>query len=290
MEPVRFARAGGSKALGCLVYAVLIPVLGLIVGMLGAALAMWGARSAKVSETWQGVAAGAAGLALFGAVAWFGWRDYHRRAGAEVVLSEDQIEVASGGERVQIRYADVSAVLLRFEGWSPTLEVRTDDGRRRRVPSDIAPFERAEPVLLEVLLPRLLERLERELAAGRAVHVKESGARSVGRIFYGLFLLLIAPLLILTLHHAARGFDALRLGVARIRQGWRGRGGGFTLTSEGVLPPGEEARAIPWRELTAESLDGHGITLVSLEGARVSASRFAENFWPLSRLIAARLK
>lgn len=286
MDPVRFVRTGGSKLIGCLVYLVVVLALGTFLGAMGAALAVWGAESAKLSETLQIVAGCAAGLALFAFVAWFAWRDFRRRAYAEVVVSADGLAV-NGAE---LAFADVASVFLRFEGWSPTIELEAGDGRRRRLPSDIAPFEQIEPLLVQRLLPRMLERVEREFAAGRTVPLRESGARAVGRIFYGLFLILVSPLLMLSIRHLGKGLDAFRLGVARIRQGWRGRTGGFTLTADGVLPAGEEARSIPWRELTAESLDGHGVTLVSMEGPRMSASLFAENFWPLSRLIAARLK
>ncbi|HEX7897292.1 MAG TPA: hypothetical protein VF950_06005 [Planctomycetota bacterium] len=283
MEPVRFARPGGSKALGCLVYGVLTLVLGLAAGLVGLGLAAWAAESAKLSETLQMVAGGAAGLALFALVAWFGWRDFRRRANVEVLVKADAL-VLNG---VELAFADVETVHLTFDGRLPTIVLETADGRRR-LPAEIAPFERVEPLLVERLLPRMLERFEKELAAGRTVPLRESGARAVGRVLYGVFLLLLAPLMILLVKF--QGFDALRLGVARIRQGWRGRGGGFTIAADGVLPPGEEARALPWRELAAESLDAHGVTLVSMEGPRVSASRFAPNFWPLSRLIAARLK
>src|SRR5688572_19177154 len=103
MEAVRFARAGGSKALGCLVYLVLVLVLGTILGGLGAGFAVWGAESAKLSETLQAVAGIAAGAALFALVAWFGWRDFRRRANAEVVVAADRL-VVNGAE---LAFADV---------------------------------------------------------------------------------------------------------------------------------------------------------------------------------------
>lgn len=288
METIRFARPGSSKALGCVVYALLALALGGLLAILAAGLAAWAME--KCSDAVRIASASVAGLGVFALIARFAWRDFRRRANAEVVVAPDAIVVASGLGRAEIPYGEVETVLLRFDGWEPSIELRAGDGRRARLPVDLAPLVEVEPYLRERLLPKMLERFEAELGAGRTLDLREGGARAVGRIFYGLFLLLLAPFMIVSIRLMGRGFQALGLGIARIRQGWRGRGGGFTVTAEGVLPPGEEARALPWRELTLETLDEHGVALASMEGPRVSASMFATNFWALSRLIAERLK
>lgn len=290
METLRFERPGGSKAIGCLVYLILVIILGVLLGGIGAALAGAGAKELKWPEAAQVAAAVLGGFSVFAFIAWFSYRDFRRRANAAVVIGPESLELIAGPERVEFPYAEIREAWIRFEAWSPTFELVAEEGRRRRLPADIAPFEQVAPALVERLLPKLLARFEAELAAGRSVPLREGSVRAFGRIVYGLFMILASPLLFLSIHHMSRGVAAFRVGVAKIRQGWRGRSGGFSIAADGLLPPGEEARALPWRELTAESIDEHGAVFTSLEGGRLSCSILASNFWAASRLIQDRLK
>lgn len=291
MDTIRFARPESNKTFGCFVYLLVVVALGLFVGLMAAALGVWAAESAKLSEGFQMAAAALGGLGGFALVARFGWRDYRRRADEEVLVRPDGLVVAGTRTRVELLFADVRTVRLRFEGADPNIELEAVDGRRVRPPVEIAPFESLNPPLLERLLPGMLERFEAELAAGTTVPMRESGARAIGRILWGLTLiLLIGPLVALTIRYLLRAPSVFILGAYRIRQGWRGRSGGFSITSDGLLPPGEEVRAVPWRELTLEVNDAHGMSLRSMEGQRLGASLFAENYWALSRLVAERLK
>jgi len=289
VEAIRFARPGANRALGCVVYLLLAGAGGLFVGLIVFVLGSLGLKSLGLPDL---AAVLPAGLAAVGAVTFLvrlAWRDYRRRGLAEVVLAAEHLELEAGAERIEIPYAEVDVVRRLYDGSLRTLELEAADGRRARLPADIAPYPQVVFILGHRLLPGMLQRLERRLESGQDVPLLDSPGRSLRRMAGGLTMLLFAPLLILSIKGAGWGFAFLRQGPARIRQGCRGLRGGFTLTRDGLRPPGEEMRAIPWSELAALRLDDDGVVLQSMELRRYSASSLAPNFWPVSELLRARL-
>lgn len=289
MDPVRFARPGSQRALGCAVYLVVTAVLGCFVGLLVFGCSMAGLGAAGLPEPAAAGLGLVIGLGAVGLLARFAWRDYRRRASLELVLGKEHLELTQGPDRVEIPYGEVETVQLRYNGSLPTLDIEAADGRRVRIPTEIAPFAQVLPVLGARLFPGMAERLERRLQSGQDVPLTDGRARSLLRIVWGVVMILVAPLLIVSIKAAEVGFEFLRLGPARVRQGRRGLRGGFTLTRDGLRPPGEEIRSIPWSDLTALRLDDDGVVLQSLELRRYSASAFAPNYGPLRELLRARL-
>jgi hypothetical protein len=94
---------------------------------------------------------------------------------------------------------------------------------------------------------------------------------------------------------ASLGFLGAGLGLlsgipGRIRRGWRGLGGGLVIRSGGLSPvSGVVRKTIAWEELKILAHDEHGLVLSSRRGDTLSISAHADDFWPGSRWIAARL-
>ena len=164
-----------------------------------------------------------------------------------------------------------------------------DEGATVSLDPQIVPFEKARPVVEATIMPRLAERIRRQLEEGRTISLREGSFRAWCRIAYGIFLLLLTPLLVLSIRYILIAPDVYRTAILLIRQGWRGRGGGFHLSSEGVVVDPDSEDLVSWRDVTLSCLDEAGIVMSTLEGGLFSASSRAENFPPVAAWLEARL-
>lgn len=290
METVRFQRSGGSKALGCLMYLVAAPVaaclVAILVGLPLFGIAYWLGAS---DDTTAALCLGSCCISIPIAL-WWCFHDWRRRAAAEVALHDDRLEVATGGKRVEVYYGEVQAIRLEHQGGDLACVLNSDSGETLRLPTEIAPFSEVQDTLLERLIPVLQERLEEELEEGGTVAIREGTVRAWLRIFHGVFRIMLVPLLILSIRFALRAGDVFRLGRSLIRQGARGRRGGFEITPDGVkFPDALEPRTVPWIEITLTTLDEDGIVLTTTLDETASASPMAENWWPASLWLAEKL-
>jgi hypothetical protein len=177
-----------------------------------------------------------------------------------------------------------------WDGSVLTCALRTGAGKRLRLPGAIAPFPSVQPFLEGTLIAGLAGQVGETLERGQPVSLRESGLRAWGRILYGVFLMPMGVLAILSIKSAGKGFDMIRFGRHLVRQGRRGGQGGFVLTREGPVSSRDPfARPAPWEEVRPVAVDEDGIVLETSEGQRLSASIHAENFLPVCRWIQGRL-
>jgi len=290
-EAIRFARTGESKAVGCIVYLIgglaAAVAIGCFAGMLvGAPL-----RALGASEN-AAVAAGlgAAILAIAGTLVLV-WRNFRNRAFTEVLVYPDRLEIGPAKRRVAVPFAEIRSVSLKRSGTELILDLTTEAGRRHMFPAEIAPFHVVRPALEARLLPFLLRKIEETLSAGKSISLRESALKAFGRVVYGLFHILISPLIILSIRLAGRGIENMSFGAHLIRQGRRSWRGGFEVSADGLTPAGAViARPIPWNEVTLEAYDNDGIVLRDAEGRVASASIYSDDYWPISLWIAGKAR
>jgi len=154
-----------------------------------------------------------------------------------------------------------------------------------RLPPDLAPYSLVRGLLEPTLIDRLRRELDDRLRAGEVVAIREQALGGLGRIVKGSGLLLGSLYVILTLRPWL-GVPLFRGALILMKQGWIGLGGGFELEARGVR--GRSAGLIDWADLDPAEPGEIGLILRARDGRTVSASPYAENYWPARSWLAAR--
>lgn len=288
--PASFERTGGSKAVGCLVYAVSTPFVALflaifLLGPIQLALQACDARE-YISKL---VTFAVYFLVGLGTMVW-AVRDYRRRADYKVTIQWDRIVVQLGSRRVDLPFAEVASIRLVPAGLNFSCVLLRQRGTSLRLSPEVAPFNLVRDALEETLISELVRRLDHEVGAGELVAIRENIPRSLLAIAGGLFRVLIWVVLILNPLRRPLALAFRRCGILMIRQGWLGLRGGFVLNDRGLCPRSNgEREPIPWDRLDRIHMGDVGLILRSRSGHTFGVSALSENFWPVLRWINARL-
>ena len=283
--PATYRREPASKIVGCLVYAVVAPFLGLILGVIVIMPIVFGLKALGWrDEDGRRLILIPMAAVVAGVIAW-GVREYRRRAGVEVVIDRDRLSIGLGRRLEVWVFSEVESIRLVQAGLDMGCILVRKGGGLIRVPPEVAPYS----IVRELLEPTLIDRLRRQLGdrirAGESIAIREHAPGGLGRIARGSGMLLGSLFLILTLRPAL-GVPLLRGALILMNQGWIGLGGGFVLEARGVR--GRSAGRIDWDELVPAEQGEVGLILRARDGRKVAASPYAENYWPARSWLAAR--
>lgn len=288
--PFQLERRPESKALGCLAYALAVPVFVMLLALLAAALINLLLPALGVPEG-AALALGAliAPIVACGGVLW-ALRDYRRRAGWKVVIYPDKLEVTEGRKTRVVPFSQVTAVRLlpAVQDMACTLELA--DGSRLKLNRGVAPFSKVRHALEPTLILQLAKQLDQGLQAGQTIPLRENVIKAWLRIARGACYVGLAGLLVATVLHAEFGVTLFQAARGLIRRGGMGTRGGFLIQNSGLVPASRSFTApVAWSDLSLVRNDETGILLQSHFGETFSATPEAKNFWPLMLLIESRL-
>ena len=281
-QTVRFTRTRGSKAMGCLAYALAIPVLSVFVGMGVLALAFAGVDALGGSENLTVAVALVLGiLAAISIVAW-GIRSYRREVAAEVVVEFDRLRMTRGAATTTVEFKDVASVRIRellYHG--STFEITLRNGRRVAFPSDVAPLERSLDALTRTVVTGVAGSLDARLRSGEDLVVRQSGVRSFALLAKALmaylwtFSMLFKPWLAVgQVLHANR---LVRLGI-------RGFGGGIRISRHEIRSAGGLPLALSWDSLKVKK-DEDGLVIADERRGKLAIPASMDNFLPVVKVI-----
>lgn len=292
--PARFERTGSNKALGCLVYLVVAPVVALVLGLFACVPLLYVCVALGMPADPPGwfVALELAILLLIGAgVASWGLRDYRRRAALEVVIERDRATVRIDARQTTIRFDEVASIRFVPTRGEFACFLVPRAGKAVRLPPEVAPFALAGDALEATLIPVLVRRLDERIARGEAVTLAVSPARLVLRLAQASAILLVGTLAMINLYAIFQGIRLVRHGVLICRQLVPGCRGGLVIGRDGLRHPADPAAATtPWDQLELIWSDPRGLMLRSTEGKVFALSSLADDFWPALRWIKAKVR
>ncbi len=286
--PAVFRRPAGSKLAGLVWYLILVP---LAIAALSVALwlAFWGLLMAA------GIGQDAGIIVLFvvvsivsvGVVA-LAVEDYQRRVDITVTVYPDLLTIHQARKAFAVRFDQVEQVRIVPWGLDAVCVLELPNGRTIRLPPEAAPFSKVRPVLEPALVARLADGLESRLAAGEAVTIQESGFDARMRMLHAAAVMVAGALLVLTLQGAEAGIALVGRALRHAQRGWRGTKVHWEATREGLRAAARvwdftaPSQTLYWFQLQHVEVDQAGLVLRFADGRTVTASPFAENYWPLA--------
>lgn len=287
--PVVFQSPNKDTGSGALAYIVLVPFLtvalwALVGGILFAILEPLG-----IDELLLGQVMAAVLLPLaFIVVTRFAFIDFRRRAGAKIEVHEDCVVVASAFNMQRFRNSDIANVRIVPERSKDACRLELTNGRRIHLLSEVATFEQLRPTFEASLIPELADRMQGELLKGGAVELRESKVRSIFRILAGVIGLSLG-LLFFYLVPLLPWMPGVKTGLRRIRRGWRGMTGGFSVAFDSMTPT-KLWGSLPIDRSTVVDvvIDDIGVVVHFENELKVKASLFARNYWMVSHWLADR--
>ena len=288
--PATFGRTGGSKAAGCLVYMVSTPFVAIFLALFLTLPIQLALRAGVISDET------AKYIVLFvfivSGLATLMWviRDYRRRADFKVIIGWDRIVVQLGSRGDELPFPEVKSIRLVPAGLDLACVLVRQRGRSLRLSPEVAPFSLVRDALDETLIPELVLRLDRRLAAGERVTIRDGLLRSTLVIAGGLLRALTSVIMMVNPLGIPLAIVRFQYGILMMRQGWLGTRGGFVLDNRGLHPRSDgDSEPIPWDQLERIQADAVGLVLGSAGGRTFGVSALAEDHWPVLRWINARL-
>ena len=280
--PASFQRDVGSKAAGCLVYALVAPMLAIVVALIVSFPVSYLLTSLGVSEERAKYAFPILLPVVAVVVCAQGVREYRQRAAQSVLIDWEGIVIGRGTKARTVAFSDVAIVRVVPGPRAMACVLEGRFGKPLRLPADLAPFSVLKGPLDAALIPRLSRKLDERLRNGESVAVSESRSGAILRIFRGLGVILLSVIL--------KGKSAvLSHGVLLVRQGWLGRHGGFVVRRQGLCPgSGDQRDLVPWDELERLRHDQVGLVFRSRGGEIFAASPYAEDYCVCAAWLADR--
>lgn len=286
MIPARFQLPVESKVMGCLMYITIIPVVSVFI-MLLLFLAVFGVVQ------WVGLPEQVS--MVFGLVAFpliliwvvrFAARDFRRRAGMEVVIDHDRIELTVGGKHREIPLEEIDSVrLVRVQGNMACI-LRLVSRERIRLPEEIAPYSHLLEPLEATLIPHLADRIPSRLGEEQEISLRESEFMGLWLMIRGVMSILFGILLYLSIVLRMGGLPLILGGWLSIGQGRLARRGGFVVRPDGVVPKRSFGDwLVPWSEIVSIRRNDCGILLQASDGTEISTSSLTHDWWPVARWI-----
>lgn len=285
--PVTFRSPNTNTGSGALVYIVLVPFLtvalyAFIRGLLYAIL-----QPLEFDELLLGQVMAAILLPLaFIVVTWFAFTDYRRRAGARIDVVNDCVVVASAFYEQRFENTDIANVRIVPERSKDACRLELKDGRRIHLLSEVATQEQLRPTFEVCLIPELAGCLDASLRNGVTIDLSENKVRAAFRVFAGIVGLSLG-LLFLYLVPLLPWMPSVNTSLRRIRRGWRGLTGGFSLAFD-CLTPTKLWGGLPIDRSSVVDvvIDDIGVVVHFENELQVKASLFAENYWMVSHWLA----
>jgi hypothetical protein len=291
MEPVRFERVTKKEApKACLVYLVGVPALAFFVWIVVMTTVHATLTGFGVSDQTAGGVNACLLPLVFAAMLRWGIRDYRRGGRAVLVVSDDRIDLDSPRQKGHFEFDVLRTIQLKPYDSDLACVLVPKQGKPCPLPPDFASFDKVRATFESALVPRFVQRFDEQIAAGQGIGIKDSAGRGLLRMVWGVLMIPLGIAGVCSLFLADLGFSMLVGAPHRIRQGWRGLSGGFEIRSGGLVPrSGMVRKTVGWELLSLENLGADGLVLRSRRGGTLTLSPTAEDFWPASRWIAARL-
>ena len=224
-------------------------------------------------------------------VAAWGYRDFRRRSGLEVVIDRREVTVGIDSSQRALNFADVVSIRIIPTRLDYACVLIPRIGRSLRLPPEIAPFSVVRDALDQTLIPEIVERWDKRMTAGDAVELQISPrrlflmmSRAVGALLLGGLMLLnpwMIPMGVLVVRHSATVIQQLRLGFH----------GGFVVDRRGLRHHAESTEEFAaWNCLERIRSDSIGLVLRSTDGRIFALSSLTVDFWPALRWLNGRLK
>jgi hypothetical protein len=279
--PTSFQRDVGSKAAGCLVYALVAPMLAFVVALILSFPVSYLLTSLGVSEERAKYAFPILLPAIAVGACAQGAREYRQRAAQSVLIDWERIVIGRGTRARTVAFSDVTRVRVVPGRLAMTCVLEGSFGKPLPLPADLAPFSLVREALEAALIPRLSRELDERLRNGESVAIRESRPGAILRIVRGLGVVLLSVTL--------KGKSAvLSHGLLLVRHGWLGRRGGFVVRWQGLCPrSGDERDLVPWDELERLRHDQVGLVFRSRGGQIFAASPYAADYFVCSAWLAA---
>jgi hypothetical protein len=280
-----FRRTPGNRIVGLLVYALVLPILAIVLCPLVSITTMLIMHLAHAPQPiTHGACVGLCLLTLVGLVS-FAVYDYRRRAGIVVTVADDGLKVKHLGKDFCIPFDQVDGVRLVPYRRDAQCILEMTDGREYQLPVEVVPFSVVQDALEATVVSRLVDCFDRQLAQGGSIRVHDHALRAWLNVIQGILAIFSGTLLLLTLRGIPVGIAWIRGGWLAVRRGWRGRSTNFEVTREGLRPSGtimpSDVRLWSW--LKQRDADTAGLVLRFEDGCVFTASLFAENYWPFAQ-------
>lgn len=278
-DEVVLRRAGTSTALGAVVYLVIGPFFGALLGLfamglIGALLERTFGAPDRVSIPVSFVVGFAC---LLGGMAW-AFHDFRRRAGVEIVLGPGRLSRRLGRRVRTWTAADVEGIRLANAGRDVLINLAGE--RPLRIPGDLVAAATVVRLLERFLVPALADRHADRLAAGDTIVIRDLGLRAIPTAVREVArLVCFGALLRLTPDGRAQAHAAL----VGLRQCARGIRGGFSLRPGG-LQAAADGPLIPYDQVTAVRVDPVGLRVETLRGFLI-ASPAASHYFDVCHLL-----
>jgi hypothetical protein len=284
-----FRRPATNKALGCAMYALLLPIAAVFVFGMAFGLAVAIGHGAGLPGGFALAVGLLIALPLLGGVVLFGVRDYQRRANLELLVDEDRLRLTRGPESQVLLFSEIRGIERVPHRGNVCCRVSMLDGRRIVLPPEVATFDRVRTALEATLVPVLSERLDARLATGETVSSKVPAKYAVTTMMRGMGRIVIAAAIFLTLKvYLALGL--LNGGRKLFVDGYRSLGPGVTVHFDGLMPTNDPfVDPVKWEWLVVKQETGAGLVLESDFGERFYVPELAPNSWVLGYWIREQL-
>lgn len=287
--PVSYQRHGGSKLVGCLVYAVVAPFAALFLALFASLPLLIGAEAFGLSKDLVG-GIFCVLLPVIGAgVAVWAYRDYRRRAALEVLIDRDALWTIVNARETAVWFDDVATIRLSPSGWDFACILVLRSGETLQLPPEVAPFSAVRDDLDATLIPVLVGRLDDTIQAGGRVSLRVPALTLLVPAWRAAVSLLLGPWLLLSPWRFLVGIRLLAHAAMVLRHVWLGLRAGFESERAG-LRRSAESPLVRWDRLERVRSDPLGLVLRSDDGEVYALSMLAPHFWPALRWINARLK
>jgi len=280
---VDFERVSGSQTSGCVAYLLMVPMFALIGGIVGGFSGMGLLWLLKVEKTMQeplGLLFFALGALFF---AYWGIRDYFRRACTRVRVHEGSLEVLRSKTSYVYSFED----LEWMEGTSSTELSLKCAGRRPLVfKAEEWPLQGIHSALARTAVPRMVHSFNLRIERGETMEFRPANYREAKLRIGGLSLVALAVGLVfrwIFVPMAERTYYQLVLplflagtGSLLLVQSGQARGG--VLVEKAGIRPRKDDALTPWPRVREITLGEQGARIDLDNGGIITVGRLTRNY------------
>lgn len=281
--PLIFSRKARSRVIGCLAYALLLPLFAAIAALAGAFLGMGISRLFPAREALGGWLTGALSAAGFLAAAVWGIRDYLRRSTDRVAVHLDRLEFGRGSRMLVIPFDQVAWTegpdLTRFR-------IKPRTGPPVVFQSEEWPVDELGKAWEARAVPAIVRRMTGPLESGEGLEFRASSLLALRIGLLGLLLVAgAAGLLYRWLRMdpgEGRGYSLaspvflVTTGGVMILNALRARGG-IIVYRDGVRRRRSDA-TIPWGRVRLLTAKSGGLVLDLDDGTTITMGSLTRNY------------
>jgi hypothetical protein len=304
--PLAFERIARSRVAGCLAYGLMLPVAGLVCGLL-AGLLGYGLSTLVGLKGDEGAWL----LFIFFPVGFFGvlvWglRDYRRRAKGRIEIHRDRLEVSGGSASRIFRFEDlewiegagVAASLPVIKPSGYVMRLRDRDGTVLPLGVDEWPVKEIAQGLLDRAVPVMTRVFNARIEAGEAVDFRPGFLQSLRFLATGVLFTGTGAYLFFRwgeLIRTEKTFRTVGLPILLVLTGTsalvmvRKARGGILIDRDGVRSRSSGER-VPWGEIERLRLLPDAASLETQDGRTFTVGTFARNYEVCVSLLRSRIK